>query len=93
MRLKRIRLWRDDNGEFRWTLIATNGKIIGASTEGYKKRYSALANLKDTLHISELKFVNELGSSIAYRNEPATLDDKRIYAASGLKPFAYFMED
>ena len=29
---------RDAKGEYRWTRKAPNGKIVGASTEGYKKK-------------------------------------------------------
>ena len=28
----------DNAGEYRWTRTATNGNIVGASTEGYKNK-------------------------------------------------------
>jgi len=35
--------WRK---EWRWRIKAANGKIIGASTEGYKNRVDCVDNLK-----------------------------------------------
>ena len=32
--------------EWRWTRFAPNGEIVGASTEGYKRKRDCLANAK-----------------------------------------------
>jgi uncharacterized protein YegP (UPF0339 family) len=39
-----IVMWRA-LGEWRWTMRARNGRIVGASTEGYKRRAAAIANM------------------------------------------------
>ncbi|MDG3004471.1 YegP family protein [Paludisphaera mucosa] len=31
-------LYRDKRGEYRWRLVASNGKIIATSSEGYKDK-------------------------------------------------------
>lgn len=40
----RIEYYQDRKGEWRWRRIATNKKIVGASSEGYKARRDAEAN-------------------------------------------------
>lgn len=37
---KRIKfvVYQDDNEEWRWTLVSSNGKIIADSGEGYQKK-------------------------------------------------------
>lgn len=32
------RIFQDDHGDWRWTLIATNGRTLACSGEGYKHR-------------------------------------------------------
>lgn len=39
-------IYQDNRGEWRWTCEAPNGRIVGASTEGYSSRASCLANAK-----------------------------------------------
>lgn len=52
MRLKKILLYRSKaSGLLYWTLKASNGRIIGASTEGYKEKRHMLANLHEVLNI------------------------------------------
>lgn len=38
-------LYQDRRGEWRWRRKASNGKIVGASCEGYKARADAEANM------------------------------------------------
>lgn len=35
---------KDSKGEWRWTRKATNGKTVGASTEGYKNKLDCIKN-------------------------------------------------
>lgn len=43
----RFELYQDKRGEWRWRRIAaSNGKIVGASTEGYKSKSDAEANMR-----------------------------------------------
>ena len=39
-------IYKDAKGEWRWSRIASNGKTVGASTEGYKNREDCVANAK-----------------------------------------------
>ena len=38
--------YKDNNGEWRWRRIAPNGKIVGASAEGYKNKADCEANAR-----------------------------------------------
>lgn len=40
----KIELYQDKKGEWRWRRHASNGKIVGASSEGYRARADAEAN-------------------------------------------------
>ena len=40
------KIYKDAQGEWRWTRTAPNGKIVGAATEGYKNRVDCLANAR-----------------------------------------------
>ncbi len=39
-------IYRDANGEWRWTRTAPNGKVVGASTESYVNKTNCLANAR-----------------------------------------------
>lgn len=41
MRPDRIDVYEDDQGEWRWRLIAPNGRILADSGEGYASRANA----------------------------------------------------
>jgi uncharacterized protein YegP (UPF0339 family) len=41
-RLPKFKVYRDDKGEYRWTLYSTNGRVLADSGEGYKKYAGAL---------------------------------------------------
>jgi len=36
----------DGKGEWRWRRIASNGRIVGASAEGYKNKSDCVANAR-----------------------------------------------
>ncbi|QPC43405.1 DUF1508 domain-containing protein [Kaustia mangrovi] len=40
----KLELYQDNKGEWRWRRYASNGQIVGASSEGYKARADAEAN-------------------------------------------------
>jgi uncharacterized protein YegP (UPF0339 family) len=41
-----IQIFKDRSGEdWRWTMRHRNGLIVGASTEGYRRRAGAVANI------------------------------------------------
>ena len=40
----KLKYYQDRKGDWRWTLLARNGNVIGASSEGYKTRAKAVAN-------------------------------------------------
>ncbi len=39
-----VDIYKDKRGEFRWRRTATNGEIVGASSEGYKAKKDCEAN-------------------------------------------------
>ncbi len=38
--------YKDNRDEWRWKRTATNGRIVGASSEGYHNRQDCVANAK-----------------------------------------------
>ena len=40
----KLKYYQDRKGDWRWTLLARNGNVIGASSEGYKTSAKAVAN-------------------------------------------------
>jgi len=38
--------YKDAKGEWRWRRTSANGKIVGASTEGYKNKIDCIENAK-----------------------------------------------
>ena len=38
----KIEIYEDDAGEWRWRMVARNGKIVADSGEGYRRRLGAL---------------------------------------------------
>ncbi|NNU79531.1 DUF1508 domain-containing protein [Halovulum dunhuangense] len=41
----KFEVYQDKKGEYRWRRLATNGKIVGSSSEGYKKKSDCEANM------------------------------------------------
>ncbi len=53
-------LYRDAKGEFRWRLVATNGKIVADSGEGYKNRADCAATIDSIKnHVSNAALEDE----------------------------------
>lgn len=42
----KLTIYKDEKNDWRWSVTSSNGKIIAASTEGYKRKRSVIANLK-----------------------------------------------
>jgi len=42
-----IEIYHGKKGKFRWRLTARNGRIIGSSSQGYKRRKSCIRNADD----------------------------------------------
>jgi len=42
----KFELYKDSAGEFRWMLVASNGKTIATGGEGYKSKESAKAGIE-----------------------------------------------
>ncbi|MHA3916198.1 YegP family protein [Halovulum sp. GXIMD14793] len=42
----KFEVYKDKRGEFRWRRKATNGQIVGASSEGYKSKADCEKNMK-----------------------------------------------
>jgi uncharacterized protein YegP (UPF0339 family) len=41
-RQPKVEIYADTDGDWRWQVIAANGRIIGVSSEGYRKRADCL---------------------------------------------------
>lgn len=41
-----FRVYSDKRGEWRWRLLAENGRIIADSAEGYNERHSAIQGVQ-----------------------------------------------
>lgn len=39
-------IYKDSVGEWRWRRTASNGEVVGASSEGYKNKSDCIANAK-----------------------------------------------
>ncbi len=46
MRIKRIVMYQDSTGRWRWRVLAANNKVIAASEQGHRSYYFALAKAK-----------------------------------------------
>lgn len=42
----KIKVHRGEDGDWRWQWKAGNGRIVGASTEGYRRRAECIRNLE-----------------------------------------------
>ena len=49
----KIEYYKDARREWRWRIKARNGCIVAASSEGYRRRANARANLRKLLHLIE----------------------------------------
>ena len=45
MRKIKIQIYRDSQGQYRWRIIAANGRIIADGAEGYQRRRCALRGI------------------------------------------------
>ena len=42
--MKQIKFYKDNRGKWRWQATAENGKVIGASSQGFTRRSTAKQN-------------------------------------------------
>lgn len=42
MKTSKIEVYKDRNGEYRWRLVSSNGKVLADSGEGYKRKYGVI---------------------------------------------------
>lgn len=47
--------YKDKLGEWRWRRTASNGRIVGAATEGYKNHLDCVANAERNGYESEIE--------------------------------------
>jgi uncharacterized protein YegP (UPF0339 family) len=48
--MRQFTFYKDKKGEFRWQLIATNNKIVGASSEGFSSKSAVIKNAQSNGH-------------------------------------------
>lgn len=64
---RRVHLYRDKAGEWRWRCVATNGKNVGGSEEGYKNYHHCLGMAWSIF-----------GEKVEYETEEGELIDPRL---------------
>lgn len=69
-----LRLYRDAKGEFRWTLIASNGRKLADSGEGYKRRKAMERSLTKVL-TNQCPFCYSVRALVGDFRPDITLDD------------------
>jgi uncharacterized protein YegP (UPF0339 family) len=47
--MEHIEYYQEEQGDWRWRVKADNSKIVGASTEGYRRRIDAEVNLRSLM--------------------------------------------
>lgn len=47
----KFKIYKDKKGEFRWSLIASNGKKIADSAESYKRKRGCLRTYESLLNL------------------------------------------
>jgi uncharacterized protein YegP (UPF0339 family) len=60
-------IYKDKLGEFRWRRTATNGEIIGASSESYKSRKDCEANASRNTAKDKWEFFKDKGGKHRWR--------------------------
>ncbi len=48
MKYNKFKIYQDSKKEWRWTLTASNGRILADSGEGYKRKQACLRAIKAT---------------------------------------------
>ncbi len=63
---KRMEFYIDEAGKWRWRLKAANGEIVGASSEGFERRATAVGNamrllnaLRSWAQVSEKEIIRD----------------------------------
>ena len=62
-------IYKDKRGEFRWRRTATNGEIIGASSESYKSRKDCEANAGRNTAKDKWEFFKDNGRQVGKATE------------------------
>jgi uncharacterized protein YegP (UPF0339 family) len=62
-----LEIYKDKKGEFRWRRTASNGEIVGASSEGYKARKDAEANAKRDMAKDKWEFYKDKAGQFRWR--------------------------
>jgi uncharacterized protein YegP (UPF0339 family) len=62
-RMATLKIYIDAKGEFRWRLVAFNGRILCVSGEGFKTRVLAVQNWRRTAGRILSGLVDETGAS------------------------------
>jgi uncharacterized protein YegP (UPF0339 family) len=65
----KFELYRDNKKQWRWRVTAENGRIIGASSEGYSKRAKAEQNAEDLSFTITSKLVADRVLKLVFTNE------------------------
>jgi uncharacterized protein len=68
----KFRVYKDNAGEFHWSLVALNNRIIATSGEGYHNRADAMRMIAKIIDLDVDSIVIELGPQ-TLADEPAPM--------------------
>lgn len=76
----KVEVFKDENGEWRWTLIQKNGRIMADSGEGYSRKAGAIKaweKVRDALRGNTMYSANADGAfSVTY--QPAVIPVEEV---------------
>lgn len=50
-------IYKDEKGEWRWTLLARNGRCVGDSGEGYRTKSGAMMAARSVVRVAKAALV------------------------------------
>ncbi len=89
MKQPKTKLYKDNKGEWRWTIFSGNGKIVGASSEGFKRKFGAVHNYR-TLRL--LMSIASLACVLLFVNGCSTTNFTKILEAAAKDPACVHMK-
>lgn len=70
MRQHNVTVWRDGDGDWRWTRRASNGKRVAVSGEGYRRRAHAIRMAFEVNELIERVRCESADGSVAMVSRP-----------------------
>lgn len=65
----KFKVYKDEAGEFRWTLYAVNNKKLADSAEGYKQKKDCLNGLSKVMATTEKTIIKDVTKTREYKKK------------------------